>query len=98
MAPERGRLGGMRLKKRLCGSITNKMDLTIFDKIRTTLAKSIDLAEIKETRDKVAALRIYAKTARQAREMDWQARMMSDRTGKIISRCKLELVKQALQN
>jgi len=60
----------MRLKERLCGSITNKMELTIFDKIRTTLAKSFNLAEIKETRDKVAALQVYSKTAGQDREMD----------------------------
>jgi hypothetical protein len=46
--------------------------LTQFKKIRTSLARSVNLAEIKETRDKAEALKIYARTAQNAHEMGRQ--------------------------
>jgi hypothetical protein len=48
------------------------MDLTYFNRARTALAKSVNLDEIKEIRDKADALRIYARQAGDAAEMERQ--------------------------
>ena len=48
------------------------MDLIYFNHARAALAKAVNLDEAKEIRDKAEALRIYAKQAGEAAEMERQ--------------------------
>ena len=61
------------------------MDLTFFNRARAALAKAVDLDEAKEIRDKAEALRVYAKQAKQAGEMERQCAIIRLRAERRIS-------------